>query len=267
MDKYLVVGRPIEHSKSPFIHGHFAKQTHQELEYSILLGDETHFEEQVKDFFAKGGKGMNVTMPFKERAYAMCQVLSKRAQQAGAVNTLMMGRNGDLFGDTTDGVGMVRDITLNHGQELQGKRILILGAGGAVRGVLDPLLAQSPESITIANRTVSKAQALAEQFSCLASSYEDLDGVFDIIINGSSASLSGDLPPLKDSLVNGKSWCYDMMYAKERTVFLEWVYERGAQGADGLGMLVGQAAESFYLWRQVRPDTSELISQMRASMG
>ncbi|MBJ7553966.1 shikimate dehydrogenase [Marinomonas spartinae] len=266
MDQYAVVGNPIAHSKSPSIHAHFAQQTGQQMVYSTLLGDEVDFEAQVRDFFSKGGKGLNVTVPFKERAFAMCDILSKRAKQAGAVNTLLVGKNGDLFGDNTDGVGMVRDITQNHGQSLKDKRILLIGAGGAVRGVLEPLLSEQPESVTIANRTVEKAQALAEHFDCLASSFEALQGDFDVIINGTSASLSGHLPPLKDELIGKQTWCYDMMYGKERTIFLQWAYERGATGADGLGMLVGQAAESFYLWRQVRPETASLVDEMRQQM-
>lgn len=266
MDLYAVVGNPIAHSKSPSIHAYFAEQTQQVLNYSTLLGEEDGFEAQVKAFFAEGGKGLNVTVPFKERAYAMCDVLSKRAQQAGAVNTLLMGKNGDLFGDNTDGVGMVRDITKNHGQSFKDQRVLIIGAGGAVRGILQPVLAEQPASVTIANRTLSKAQQLAEHFACQASSFGDLEGAFDIIINGSSASLSGSLPPLKDELVSAKTWCYDMMYGKERTVFLEWAHQRGAEGADGLGMLVCQAAEAFFLWRHIRPETNALVAIMREQM-
>lgn len=266
MDQYAVFGNPIAHSKSPMIHSHFALKTQQELTYTTILGDDLAFEQQVRDFFLAGGKGLNVTMPFKERAFAMCQVLSKRAQLAGAVNTLMMGKNGQLFGDTTDGVGMVRDITLNHNQPIKSKRLLIIGAGGAVRGVLQPLLEEAPSSVTIVNRTVEKAHRLAEQFGCVASSFEDLTGSFDMIINGSAASMSGSLPPLKNELIGEQTWCYDMAYAKETTVFLEWAFKLGAQGADGLGMLVGQAAESFYLWRQVRPETTELIAQLREQM-
>lgn len=266
MDLYAVVGNPIEHSKSPSIHTYFAQQTQQDLCYSTLLGDIEGFEEQVRCFFKDGGKGLNVTVPFKERAYAMCSVLSKRAKQAGAVNTLLMGKNGDLFGDNTDGVGMVRDISQNYGQSLLNKRVLIIGAGGAVRGVLEPVLAEKPASVTVVNRTVSKAEVLAEHFGCLAASFESLEGAFDIIINGSSASLSGRLPPLKDELIGANTWCYDMMYSKERTVFLDWAYARGADGADGLGMLVGQAAESFYLWRHTRPETGLLVAKMRQEM-
>ncbi|MCB5162384.1 shikimate dehydrogenase [Marinomonas algarum] len=266
MDQYAVVGNPIAHSKSPSIHAYFATQTQQSLTYSTLLGDEVGFEQQVRDFFQQGGKGLNVTVPFKERAYAMCDILSQRAKQAGAVNTLLLSEKGELFGDNTDGIGMVRDITDNYQRTLKNKRVLILGAGGAVRGVLEPILSASPASVTIANRTVEKAQGLADHFDCLASSFDALEGTFDIIINGTSASLSGNLPPLKDELIGDQTWCYDMMYGIERTVFLQWAHERGADGADGLGMLVGQAAEAFYLWRQVRPNTASLVKEMRQQM-
>lgn len=266
MDQYAVVGNPIAHSKSPSIHTYFAEQTQQTMTYSTLLGDDIEFENQIRAFLAGDGKGLNVTLPFKERAYALCDVLSKRAEQAGAVNTIVMSKNGDLFGDNTDGIGMVRDMIDNHGQTLKGKRVLVLGAGGAVRGVLEPILSEQPKSVTIANRTVEKAQVLARHFECLASTFEDLEGAFDIIINGTSASLSGRLPPLKDELVGEQTWCYDMMYGSDRTVFLAWAHQRGADGADGLGMLVGQAAEAFYLWRNVRPETASLVALMRKQM-
>ncbi|TDO97363.1 shikimate dehydrogenase [Marinomonas balearica] len=266
MDQYVVVGNPIAHSKSPAIHATFAKQTGQDMNYSTLLGEDAQFENQVRCFFSEGGKGMNVTVPFKERAYALCDVLSPRAKLAGAVNTLMLGKNGKVYGDNTDGAGMVRDIVHVLGQSLEGKRILIVGAGGAVRGVLDPVLAQNPLSVTVANRTVSKAETLAEAFGCQASSFEALEGTFDVIINGSSASLSGQLPPLKDELVGAHTWCYDMMYGKEPTVFLKWAQTLGAKGADGLGMLVGQAAEAFFVWRHVRPEQAPVIEQLRREM-
>mgnify|MGYP000754835774 FL=1 len=271
LDQYGVFGNPIEHSKSPDIHHAFAEQTAQALVYQRFLGDLTEFEQQVKQFFTTGGKGLNVTVPFKERAFKLCDVLSKRAQQAGAVNTLMLGKNGDLFGDNTDGAGMVRDISVNQGQALAGKRILLLGAGGAVRGVLEPLLNQQPQQIVIANRTLAKAQLLAQQFNsaacpCEASEFDALEGVFDVIINGTSASLSGQLPPLPSAIIGSQTWCYDMMYGAEPTVFLQWAAEHGAQGADGLGMLVEQAAEAFFLWRLQRPDTQALIRTMRQAL-
>ncbi|ETX12199.1 shikimate 5-dehydrogenase [Marinomonas ushuaiensis DSM 15871] len=266
MDQYAVFGNPIAHSKSPDIHMHFAKETQQGINYMRILGDDVEFENQVRAFFEKDGKGLNVTSPFKDRAFAMCDVLSSRAKKAGAVNTLMMGKNGELFGDTTDGVGMVRDIVETHQQSLKGKRILIIGAGGAVQGILDNVLAENPSSVTIANRTVEKAQVLAEKFGCLASSFEALEGAFDLIINGTSASRSSSLPPLKDELANERTWCYDMTYGKGTTVFLQWAIDHGATGADGLGMLVGQAAESFYIWRQVRPDMASLLNAMRQQL-
>ncbi len=266
MDQYAVFGNPIAHSKSPDIHMHFAEETKQNISYSRILGDDIEFENQVRDFFANGGKGLNVTAPFKDRAFAMCDMLSQRAKKAGAVNTLLMGKNGDLFGDTTDGVGMVRDIIDNHKQVLKDKRILIIGAGGAVQGILDNVLAENPKSVTIANRTVEKAQALAEKFDCFGSSFEDLEGAFDLIINGTSASRSSSLPPLKDELANENTWCYDMTYGKGTTVFLQWATDHGATGADGLGMLIGQAAESFYIWRQVRPDMTRLLNTMRTEL-
>ncbi len=271
MDQYGVFGNPIAHSKSPDIHHFFAKSTLQSLTYSKLLGDVDTFELQVKEFFREGGKGLNVTVPFKERAFNLCDVVSPRAKQAGAVNTLLVGKNGQIFGDNTDGVGMVRDICENHGQSLTGKRVLVLGAGGAVRGVLEPLRNESPKEIVIANRTLSKAQVLAEHFSqeaisVIASEFDQVTGEFDVIINGTSASLSGDLPPLPESVIHSDTWCYDMMYAKEPTVFLKWAYELGAKGSDGLGMLVEQAAEAFFLWRMKRPDTDSLINKMRADL-
>ncbi|MFT2110465.1 shikimate dehydrogenase [Marinomonas sp. 2405UD68-3] len=268
LDQYGVFGNPIEHSKSPSIHAFFADDTNQALSYGKFLGDLDQFEAQVGAFFKQGGKGLNVTVPFKERAFALCDLLSPRAQQAGAVNTLALGKNGELYGDNTDGVGMVRDICENHGQTLTDKRVLVLGAGGAVRGILEPLLNESPTEVVIANRTLSKAQHLAEHFNretvaVIAKNFEDVDGVFDVIINGTSASLGGDLPPLSDSIIGTQTWCYDMMYSKEPTVFLKWASTLGAKGADGLGMLVEQAAEAFFIWRMQRPITGSLIAKMR----
>jgi len=270
MDKYVVVGNPIAHSKSPSIHAEFAKLTQQDMSYELMLGDLEAFEQQIKDFFAQGGKGFNVTVPFKERAYALCDVLSNRAQTAGAVNTLLQNQNGEIYGDNTDGIGMVRDITVNNQISMQGKRVLVLGAGGAVRGILEPVLAQQPSELVIANRTVSKAQTLADIFAdnstISAVGFSEVEGQFDIIINGTSASLSGELPPIPESVIGANTWCYDMMYAKEPTVFLSWAQGLGAQGCDGLGMLVEQAAEAFSLWRNKRPETQGLIQQMHAAL-
>lgn len=269
MDQYVVVGNPIAHSKSPAIHAHFAEQTQQNMRYDLLLGDLEAFESQIQAFFVGGGRGCNVTVPFKERAYQLCSTLSKRAQIAGAVNTLLQNQNGDIYGDNTDGVGMVRDITVNHQQSIKNKRVLILGAGGAVRGILEPVLAEQPSRVVIANRTVSKAEMLANLLPnniCSASSFTDLQGSFDLIINGTSASLSGELPPIPETIVHADTWCYDMMYGKEPTVFLQWATTLGAFGADGLGMLVEQAAEAFTQWRSVRPETTKLIHTMRQSL-
>ena len=266
MQQLAVIGNPIEHSKSPEIHHAFAEQLGLAVNYRKILGDLEGFEQQVRDFFADGGVGMNVTVPFKQRAFDMCDKLSKRAEQAGAVNTLMMGKNGELYGDNTDGAGMVRDIVKVLEQPLKDKRILVIGAGGAVRGVLGPVMAQNPDIVVIANRTVAKAEELAQLFNCDYSSFDDLKGPFDIIINGSSASLGGELPPLKDSLVNDKTWVYDMVYGAEPTVFMQWAFARGAQGADGLGMLVGQAAEAFFMWLHQRPAQAPVIEKLRSEM-
>ena len=274
MDKYLVVGNPIAHSKSPDIHAEFARLTQQDISYERFLGDLESFEVQIKDFFEQGGKGFNVTVPFKERAFALCDVLSSRAKTAGAVNTLLQNQNGEIYGDNTDGIGMVRDITVNNSQSMEGKRILVLGAGGAVRGILEPVLSQKPSELVIANRTLSKAQTLIDIFGPedfpetkrVAMGFAEVEGEFDMIINGTSASLSGDLPPIPETVIGNTTWCYDMMYAKEPTVFLSWAQGLGAQGCDGLGMLVEQAAEDFTLWRNKRPDTQALIKKMHAAL-
>ncbi|WP_438462479.1 shikimate dehydrogenase [Marinomonas sp. PE14-40] len=274
MDKYLVVGNPIAHSKSPDIHAEFARLTQQDISYERFLGDLESFETQIKDFFEQGGKGFNVTVPFKERAFALCDVLSSRAKTAGAVNTLLQNQNGEIYGDNTDGIGMVRDIKVNNSQTMKGKRILVLGAGGAVRGILEPVLSQKPSELVIANRTVSKAQTLVDIFGPedfpdtkrAAMGFAEVEGEFDMIINGTSASLSGDLPPIPDTVIGVNTWCYDMMYAKEPTVFLNWAQNLGAKGCDGLGMLVEQAAEAFTLWRNKRPETLSLINKMHAEL-
>lgn len=270
-DQYAVFGNPINHSKSPAIHRQFAEQTGQDLHYAKQLVAEDAFVKTAQAFFAEGGKGLNVTVPFKVEAFHVAQQLTPRAQRAGAVNTLAMQANGRVLGDNTDGIGMVHDMH-NLGWELQGKRILILGAGGAVRGIMQPVLAEHPIQVVIANRTVSKAEELAAHFHDLgdvqACSFEQLAGAsFDVVINGTSASLSGDLPPLPNGLLNPNACCYDLMYGAEPTVFLKWAAEQGAVNlADGLGMLVGQAAESFYLWRQIRPEVVPVITALRRQL-
>ena len=272
-DKYAVFGNPIDHSKSPDIHRQFAEQTGQSLSYEKQLVDPQGFEAAADAFFAGGGKGLNITVPFKQDAYAYVARTTPRARRAGAVNTLSLEADGTILGDTTDGAGLVSDIKHNLGWQIRHKKVLILGAGGAVRGVLEPLLEEQPQHIIIANRTVDKALQLAKGFAefgyLLGCGFDMLDEQqFDVIINGTSASLQGELPPLPDSLINAdvSTVCYDMLYGAEPTPFMQWAAERGAKVSDGLGMLVGQAAESFALWRGVRPETAPVISRLRAKL-
>ncbi|MEG0859483.1 MAG: shikimate dehydrogenase [Pseudomonas sp.] len=271
MDQYVVFGNPIGHSKSPLIHRLFADQTGQQLEYSTLLAPLDDFSMCAQGFF-KQGLGANVTVPFKEEAYRLVDSLTPRAQRAGAVNTLSKLADGSLQGDNTDGAGLVRDLTVNAGVQLTGKRILLLGAGGAVRGVLEPLLAHNPASLVIANRTVEKAEQLAREFADLgpvaASGFSWLQEPVDLIINATSASLAGELPPISASLIEpGKTVCYDMMYGKEPTPFCRWASEyKAAKVLDGLGMLAEQAAEAFFIWRGVRPDTAPVLDELRRQL-
>ncbi|OMH39470.1 shikimate dehydrogenase [Motiliproteus sp. MSK22-1] len=269
-DRYAVVGNPIKHSKSPQIHSRFAAMLGQKLSYQTMLVESGEFEAEAQRFFAEGGSGLNVTVPFKQQAWSLASELSDRARLAGAVNTLFLSRQGLICGDNTDGVGMVRDLEINHGTRLKGKRILILGAGGAVRGVLAPVLATEPQSLTIVNRTAEKAEQLAEDFSHLGcvtgSGYCQLQGRFDLVINGTSASLQGELPPLPEDLLASGAWCYDMMYAARSTPFMVWAEAHGGKALDGLGMLVEQAAESFLIWRGVRPDTAPVIAEIRGQL-
>ena len=271
-DRYAVVGNPIGHSKSPAIHTVFAEQTGQALSYEALLFELEQFADQADAFFKAGGKGLNVTVPFKLDAWQFADVLSNRAKRAGSVNTLLRGKDNKIYGDNTDGIGLVRDIQENHAGSIASKRVLVLGAGGAVRGVLAIILAEQPSCLVIANRTVAKAQTLAEEFADLgevsASSFEALAGQqFDLVINGTAASLHGDLPPLPDGILASGAWCYDMMYSTDETPFNAWSRAQGAvKTMDGLGMLVEQAAESFFLWRHVRPQTAPVIVQLRSQL-
>lgn len=267
MDQYAVFGNPIKHSKSPEIHMAFAEQTQQLLRYSKQLVELDQFSLSASEFLKGDGQGFNITVPFKEEAYEWVEELDFLAQRAGAVNTIAL-KNGTTKGYNTDGLGLVRDLTVNHKVDLEDKSILILGAGGAVRGVLEPILNKHPACITIANRTVEKAQTLADLFDDLgqviACGYNQLDGhQFDIIINGTSTGLTGELPPIPDNILRKGGTTYDMMYASEPTVFVRWGKEHGAaQALDGLGMLVEQAAESFYIWRGVRPDTAPIMEDL-----
>ncbi len=269
MDAYLVIGNPIAHSKSPEIHARFAAHSGQVLRYERLLAPLDGFAASVHSFIASGGKGANVTVPFKLEAHALADRLSERARLAGAVNTLMF-RGGEIFGDNTDGAGLVVDIVQNAGIDLSGKRILLLGAGGAARGVLQPLLEQQPREIVLANRTEAKARELAAQFAAFghlnAAAYADLTGVFDVVINATSASLSADLPPVPAEVFGAATLAYDMMYGKQPTRFMDFAAQHGATVRDGLGMLVEQAAEAFLLWRGVRPHTAEVFADLRAQL-
>lgn len=272
-DRYRVFGDPIEQSKSPTIHEAFAKQTHQFLIYEKQQVNSQAFKSAATEFFSGNGKGMNITAPCKLEAFAFAQSLTNRAKRAGAVNTLTKTESGEIHGDTTDGVGLVTDICENLEWSIAGKRVLLLGAGGAVRGVLEPLLGQQPKTLVIANRTASKAQLLALDFSPLCAQGTELSGCgyealldqqFDLVINGTSASLSAELPPLPDTLLAAEACCYDMTYGAEPTVFMKWARKQGASRiSDGLGMLVEQAAESFKLWRGVSPETSPVITTLR----
>lgn len=266
-DRYAVIGNPIEHSKSPLIHARFARQSGQDMEYGRLLGSLDDFIGDVKRFAAEGGRGLNVTVPFKEQAHDLADELGEPARRAGAVNTLLI-ENGRIRGENTDGIGLVRDLTCNHNFNLPGSRILLLGAGGASRGVLFPLLEEQPASIVIANRTASKAHelaALADSDRVTGCGLNELAGKrFDLIVNGTAAGLSGEVPPIPDDCLAEAGWTYDMMYASEPTAFVRWGRARGAGRAlDGLGMLVEQAAESFRLWRGLTPDTEAVIRALR----
>ncbi len=271
-DRYAVVGNPIAHSKSPEIHAAFARQTGQDIDYARLLAPPDGFRATVESFRDAGGKGVNVTVPFKLEAFDLADDVSQRAKDAQAANFLRFDQ-GRIHADNTDGLGLTRDIVRNLGLGLAGKRVLLIGAGGAAQGVLAPLLEYEPRILTIANRTVEKALRLAETFrhkpvaaaSVLSGlSFGELAGHhFDVVINATSTSLHGELPPLPADAFAAGALAYDMMYAAKSTPFLAFAAARGAKTSDGLGMLVEQAAESFLLWRGVRPETAPVIAMLR----
>lgn len=277
-DRYAVMGNPIAHSKSPRIHALFAAQTGQDLVYEAIRVEPGDFAAAVERFRAAGGRGLNITVPFKPEARAYAARCSARAERAGAVNTLVLDDTA-VYGDNTDGPGLVRDLTVNHGCRLAGRRILLVGAGGATRGVLAPLLAERPAELVIANRTAERARALAEHFADVAigcalhggglrgCGLDELHGRrFDLVINATAAGLSGEVPALPDDLLAEGAWCYDLFYADRPTPFLRWAAERGAvRCIDGLGMLVEQAAESFLIWRGIRPETGPVIAALRSA--
>jgi shikimate dehydrogenase len=267
---YAVFGNPIKQSKSPVIHQAFAQQLEESLSYRAVRVEHEQFEEKVRGFFQHGGMGLNITVPFKERAFALADSASAAAQRAGASNCLVPQREGGLHAANTDGVGMVREMVANLGWQLQGRRTLIIGAGGAVRGIVHPLLSERLGSLTIVNRTADRAAELAERFSSteLTVAAGGLEaaagGVFDLVINATSASLGNEMPDLADIQLAPRCCCYDLVYAAEPTAFMRWSAAQAAWAiADGLGMLVEQAAESYYLWRGQRPGTEEVISGLR----
>jgi len=268
--RYAVMGNPVAHSKSPQIHAEFARQVGIRLEYTAIQVDAGGFEQAVGNFRAAGGRGLNVTVPFKVDAWRYADRLSERAQVAGAVNTLKFEEDGGSFGDNTDGAGLVRDLVDNLGADPAGRRVLVVGAGGAVRGILAPLIACGPVALVLANRTAERARNLAAGFSgygvLSAGGLEELQGRrFDLVINGTAASLEGKVPELPGALFAPGALAYDLMYADRPTAFMDWARAAGAaRVADGLGMLVEQAAESFFLWHGVRPLTSPVISVLRS---
>ena len=266
-DRYCVIGNPSAHSKSPAIHAAFALQTGQDLVYERCLAPLDGFQASVAGLVAAGCKGANVTVPFKLDAAAIATTLSARAEAAGAVNTLVFA-DGRIAGDNTDGAGLVRDIVRNAGFAIEGKRVLLLGAGGAARGAILPLLGQAPRELVIANRTRASADALVARFAApghLVSACEfiELDGQFDLVVNATSASLAGAMPPLPAGIFAPQALALDMMYGNEPTIFMAFATGCGARARDGLGMLVEQAAEAFALWRGVRPETAALLERMR----
>ena len=271
-DRYGVFGHPVAHSLSPFIHGMFARQTGQEITYQLYDVVPQEFAERVRSFFANGGRGLNITLPHKIAAVGLAHELTARAAHAAAVNTLALQRE-CIVGDNTDGVGLVRDLCDNLGLEITRRRLLILGAGGATRGLLAPLLELAPAIVVIANRTPERAEALATTFAALGTTQGAGfacvgDTPYDLIINATSASLSGDIPPIPVGTVGRQTVCYDLAYGRSATAFVTWAERAGcARALQGLGMLVEQAAESFRLWRGVRPETANVLAALKARTG
>ncbi|MCB1705655.1 MAG: shikimate dehydrogenase [Halioglobus sp.] len=271
-DRYAVFGNPIKHSKSPAIHAMFAQQCDQPMVYRAVKVELDGFARAASNFFRDGGAGLNVTVPFKRDSFEFAERLSPRAERAGAVNTLTRAEDGAIEGDNTDGIGLIRDLIANLGWTVQGLRVLLLGAGGAARGVLEPLLRERPKELLIVNRTSERASQLAREFADLGplegGAYELIgQRQFDLVINATSAGLSGAAPDLSGDLLTERSCCYDMLYGPEPTPFMRWSAHHAAWAvADGLGMLVEQAAESFYIWRRARPATGPVIHHLRELM-
>jgi shikimate dehydrogenase len=270
-DRYAVIGHPISHSRSPWIHAQFARQTRQNLAYCAIDIEPAELSLRLREFFVRGC-GVNVTLPHKQAVLGMLQHLSQPARLAGAVNTIVREADGSLRGDNTDGIGLVRDLTVNLGVDIGAQRVLLLGAGGAARGLLAPLLSFAPAGLTIVNRTASRAYELAREFAAhgpvAGARFDELAAEpFDVIINATAAGLAGELPPLPLTLLRRAKVCYDLGYARDTTPFLRWARANGvARCFDGAGMLVEQAAESFLLWRGVRPETVPVLAALRAGM-
>ena len=263
-DRYAVIGNPVAHSKSPWIHAEFARQTRQDIEYTRIEAPLDAFARTLDDFRTAGGRGANVTLPFKDQAFVYCgDALSAKARAAGVVNTLIFDKAG-VRGDNTDGVGLLRDITVNLGRAIAGRRVLLMGAGGAAQGVVGPLLGARPQRLVIANRTAGKARALAQRFGAASGGgYGDIENAqFDLLINATSAGLDDEAPPLASGAFAPGALGYDMVYGRD-TPFLAMARAAGAEARDGGGMLVEQAAESFLLWRGVRPDTARVLAALR----
>lgn len=271
IDRYGVMGYPVSHSRSPVIHRLFALQTGQDLQYELLQVLPEKLETAIRQFQRTGGKGLNITVPHKREVVRLVDHLSERATTASAVNTLTF-RDNEVYGDNTDGIGLLRDLVVNLGINLEGANILILGAGGATRGILGPLLEMEPSGLCIANRTLGKAEALIQRFedmgdiqSCRFNAVP-VSKPYDLIINATSAGLHGDVPPYPAEAVSDATFCYDLSYGLTPTPFSQWARDHGAaQSVMGWGMLVEQAAESFHIWRKVRPDTAPVLKQMSIS--
>lgn len=271
MDLYRVIGNPVSHSLSPRIHSTFARLTGQDMCYEALKLEADEFVPRIQEMLYSGEiKGANITVPYKEQAWRLADLRSDRAELAGAVNTLYLDPDGRIVGENTDGSGLVSDLQSNLDFELNNARVLLVGAGGAVRGVIAPLLSAGVSQLVLTNRTLAKAQSLKDLFGdqrILVSEFEQVpEPAFDLIINGTSASLSGQLPPLPDSCISEATLAYDMMYGAEPTAFCRWASERGASAVDGLGMLVEQAADAFAIWRGVRPETAGLLTELRKEL-
>jgi len=267
-DRYALVGHPVEHSRSPFIHQLFAQQTGENLSYELIDAPPEQFETAVRGFAAAGGRGLNVTVPHKEAAFELCRIHGAEAEAARAVNTISFTRAG-IRGDNTDGIGFIRDLTVNQNCAIAGRRVLLLGAGGAARGLVGPILDQTPKSLILANRTLGRAEALRDEIGApdglAVCRFEDLAdaGHFDIVINATSAGLKGEQSPFPGSIVARRTFCYDLVYSLKPTPFVTWARANGArQAVQGWGMLVEQAAESFAIWRGQRPETGPILEHL-----